>query len=79
MNDQTAGFKELEHTADWELMVWAPDLPGLLEQAAQGMYALAGLTAGSGPRCQRDLKIQAPDPEGLLVNFLAELLYFEDR
>jgi SHS2 domain-containing protein len=77
MNDQTAGFKEIEHTADWELMVWAPDLPGLLEQAAQGMYALAGLTAGAGPHGQRNLEIQAPDPEGLLVNFLAELLYFE--
>jgi SHS2 domain-containing protein len=77
MNDQTAGFKEIEHTADWELMVWAPDLRGLLEKAAQGMYALAGLTAGAGPRCQRNLEIQAPDPEGLLVNFLAELLYFE--
>jgi SHS2 domain-containing protein len=77
MNDQPAGFRELEHTADWELEVWAPDLVGLLEQAAQGMYALAGLTAAPGPRSSHDLELKAPDPEALLVKFLAELLYLE--
>jgi SHS2 domain-containing protein len=75
MKDKPAGFKELDHTADWELQVWAPDLPSLLEQAARGMYALAGLAVNPGPFHQRDLEIQAHDPEGLLVNFLAELLY----
>ena len=45
-----AGYRELEHTADWELEAWADDLPGLLEQAARGMYALSGvrLDGGSG-------------------------------
>jgi SHS2 domain-containing protein len=76
MNDRPAGFIEMDHIADWELKVWAPDLPGLLEQAARGMYALAGLTPGPGSRCRRDLEIQSHDPEGLLVNFLGELLYF---
>ena len=75
--DQPAGFKELEHTADWELLVWAPDLPALFVQAAQGMYALAGLSVGPGSRCWRTLDIQAHDPEALLVNFLTEVLYFE--
>ena len=37
------GYREIEHTADWELKVWAPDLRGLLEQAARGMYALSGI------------------------------------
>jgi SHS2 domain-containing protein len=77
MNDQPAGFKELDHTADWELKVWAPDLPALLEQAARGMYTLAGLTVGPGPLCRRNLEIQSHDSEGLLVNFLSELLYLE--
>jgi SHS2 domain-containing protein len=75
--DQPAGFKELEHTADWELLVWAPDLPTLFVQAAQGMYALAGLSVGPGSRCWRSLDIQAHDLEALLVNFLTEVLYFE--
>ena len=37
------GFREHAHTADWELEVWAPDLPTLLEQAARGMYAISGV------------------------------------
>lgn len=77
MNDQPAGFKEVDHTADWELKVWAPDLPSLLEQAARGMYTLAGLAVGQGQLCRRELEIQAQDMEGMLVNFLSELLYFE--
>lgn len=75
--DKLSGFEEIDHTADWEIQVWGPDLPALLEQAARGMYWLAGLRAGSGPRCKRGLEICASDPEGLLVNFLAELLYLE--
>jgi SHS2 domain-containing protein len=77
MGDQPAGFKELEHTADWELLVWAPDLPTLFVQAAVGMYALAGMSVGPGPHGWRSLDIQAHDLEALLVNFLTELLYFE--
>lgn len=75
--NKLSGFEEIDHTADWEIQVWGPDLPALLEQAARGMYSLAGLSAGSGPRCTRGLQIRSSDPEGLLVNFLAELLYLE--
>ncbi|NOY99161.1 MAG: archease [Chloroflexi bacterium] len=69
-------FEELPHTADWALRVWADDLPGLLAEAARGMYALADARQAEGPRVTRRLEIQAPDAEGLLVDFLGELLYF---
>ena len=75
--DKLSGFEEIDHTADWEIQVWGPDLPALLEQAARGMYTLVGLTTGPGPNCKRGLEIRSSDPEGLLVNFLAELLYLE--
>lgn len=75
----TAGFHEVEHTADWELEVWAPDLSGLLEQAALGMYALAGIRTISEGRRDITLSINAHDEEGLLVNFLSELLYLEEE
>jgi SHS2 domain-containing protein len=71
----TAGFKEHEHTADWELQVWAKNLPGLLEQAARGMYALSGARLQASPRIQRRLELSSQDAEGLLVAFLQELLY----
>jgi SHS2 domain-containing protein len=72
----TGGFREIEHTADWELQIWAPDLPGLLEQAALGMNALTGLRLQPTPRQNRKFKLEASDPERLLVSFLSELLWF---
>ena len=70
-----AGYREFAHTADWELQVWAPDLPALLEQAARGMYALSGLHLQSGLRTSRRFKLHALDAESLLVRFLTELLW----
>ena len=79
MQATSAGYREIEHTADWELEVWAPDLPGLLEQAARGMYALAGIATWAGHAREHTLKINAFDIEGLLVNFLSELLFLEEE
>jgi SHS2 domain-containing protein len=72
------GYREIEHTADWELEVWAPDLPALLEQAARGMADLAGLRLRDGPRLERSLHVQGSDDESLLVAFLSELLYYTE-
>jgi SHS2 domain-containing protein len=80
MNAQSsAGFQEQPHTADWALNVWAPDLIGLLQQAARGMYALMHARLQSVPRETYRFEIAAPDRETLLITFLAELLYFTQR
>ncbi len=73
------GFRENEHTADWELEVWAPDFPGLLEQSARGMYALSGMQLQTGPRQSRTICLQGEDKESLLVRFLTELLWLEQE
>lgn len=70
-----AGFRELAHTADWELEAWAEDLSGLLEQAARGMLHLAGARLQDSPRQALNLHLAAADPESLLVIFLGELLF----
>lgn len=70
-----SGYREVAHTADWELEVWAPTLAELLRQAAYGMYALSGTQLADQPRIQRQVDVEAGDPEGLLVTFLSELLY----
>lgn len=81
----TPGYREIQHTADWELEVWAPDLPALFEQAAGGMYALSGTQLAdlspSRPdsRQTRQIELQAYDAEGLLVKFLGELLYLGEH
>jgi SHS2 domain-containing protein len=73
--DDLAGYQEIAHTADWELQVWAPDLPALLEQAARGMYHLQGLALKSGPRREHSFTLTYQDIESLIVEFLGELLY----
>jgi len=74
-----AGFREIAHTADWELHVWAPDLPALLEQAARGMYALAGAKLHPAPRRTLGFTLRAADAETLLVKFLSELLFLGEE
>jgi SHS2 domain-containing protein len=73
------GFREHAHTADWELEVWAPDLPSLLEQAARGMYALSGTRLQEGLHQSRTIALLATDAESLLVRFLTELLWIEQE
>ncbi len=79
MGQLSAGFREIEHTADWQLEAWAPELAGLLEQAARGMYKLAGIRLKSEPLTIRSFEIDAGDAETLLVRFLSELLYIQEQ
>jgi SHS2 domain-containing protein len=58
--------------------VWAPDLSTLFEQAALGMYSLAGAILQTEPRISRSIELQIVDEESLLVDFLSELLYFSE-
>ncbi len=69
-----AGFSEREHTADWELEVWAPDFLGLLAQAALGMYSISGIRLKEELRQEREILLTALDRESMLVRFLAELM-----
>jgi SHS2 domain-containing protein len=78
MNKQT-GFQEIEHTADWEIKVWAPDLQSLLKSAAKGMYQLSNTVLAEGPRVVRDFEICFDDQESLLVDFLSELLFLGEQ
>lgn len=74
MNDST--FEEIEHTADWALQVSGADFSALLHNAAQGMLELMRAEAGPGPGVKKVIRLQAHDPESLLVAWLEELLFF---
>lgn len=76
MDRNLSGFREISHTADWALEVWAPDLSRLLVQAALGMYSLMEIQLDSQIQFKKMFKIQAEDAESLLVTFLSELLFF---
>jgi len=78
MAEENFGFIEIEHTADWALKVWAPDLPGLFRLAAEGMYSLTETTLEVLPRVERTIELSGIDAESLLVSFLSELLYLSE-
>ena len=73
------GFKEIPHTADWSIRVWADDLAGLLAESARGMNWLAGAELAEGPREKRTFEAKEQDGESLLVAFLTELVYYAEQ
>jgi len=73
------GHRELEHTADRELEVWAPNMAALLAEAALGMYGLMGIELCDHPRHRRRLELErGDDREAIIVDFLGELLYLQE-
>jgi SHS2 domain-containing protein len=72
------GFREIAHTADWELEVWAPDLSTLLEQAAHGMYHLCEAKLSNQTRISRKIELSFQEPEILLIDFLTELIFLTE-
>lgn len=68
------GWHEIEHTADWAIVVDAPNRVALFLEAARAMYALAGCELGEGD-VRETIEVDGPDDEALLVGFLGELLF----
>ena len=75
----SAGYEELDHTADWALRVWAETLPDLLRTAARGMYALSGVQLGDRRVETVTVLFSLADHEMLLVDFLSELVFLGER
>jgi SHS2 domain-containing protein len=68
-------FEEIEHTADWALIVRGPSLNSLFEHAAQGMFSLLAPRFDDEAGRERSLELDEIDLETLLVSWLEELLY----
>ena len=68
-----AGYEAIEHTADLAIRVWAPDLRGLIEQAARGMLDLMldDPPAASG---YSEVVASGADAEEIVVDSLREVL-----
>ncbi len=71
-------FEEIEHTADVAFRAYGRDLAELFANAARGMFALEGGTAVPA-RSERRVEVEGVDRESLLVNWLNELLYLQER
>ena len=70
------GFSPVEHTADIGLRLWGKAAEDLFCSAFKGLLYLADRGEGiSSDTETRHIKIDSPDMESLLVDFLNELLY----
>ena len=79
VKENQTGFREIAHTADWELQVWGVDMPSLMENAAEGMYTLSGTRFVSGSPVSRTFEVPFLDRESTLVDFLSELLFLSEQ
>jgi SHS2 domain-containing protein len=76
---QGEAVREIEHTADYALLIRGKDLGTLLKNAAMGLYSLVGSTGKASsrrPPIEKQLTLDAQDAEGLLVDWLSELAYW---
>ncbi len=75
-----SGYRELPHTADLALEVWGQDLPELFAHAAEGLVNLAlSVEPGAPVSARRQVDLNAPDWEALLVDWLNEILALQDE
>jgi len=71
-------FEELEHTADLALKVHGHSLEEIFANAARGMFSLMADLDDLAPSVSREVHLEAPDRESLLVDWLNELLYLHE-
>lgn len=72
----TRGHRQVDHTADLALDLWAPTEAELLEEAGLAMVAILteGAVLASNGAC--DIRIDAVDREDRLVQWMNEVLYW---
>ena len=73
------GFELFDHTADVGIRVFSPDLNGLVEPAARGLYAVIGNLAPTGLPQPFSFNLVGDDPALLLRDYLTELLVLFER
>jgi SHS2 domain-containing protein len=74
----TRPYEFFEHTADAGIIAYGRDLAELYANAGAGMFALMVELDGVEEREERVIEVEARDREGLMVNWLGELLYHLD-
>ena len=72
-------FEEIEHTADIAIRVWGRDLAELFANAAYGMACQLADSDEIPRMVEQAIELEAYDAETLLVAWLGELLYLNER
>ena len=78
MTKSEMGFREVAHTADWEIEVWASTLEELFIQSAKGMIAMMKIILEEGSSISMKIQLAGDEKEILLIGFLSEILCIID-
>jgi SHS2 domain-containing protein len=79
--DPGGGFELLEHTADVGIRARGATLEAAFEHATEGLAEVLGARrpgGASGPGETVAVEVSAPDPGGLLVDWLNEVLWLRE-
>ncbi len=71
-------FEIIDHTADYGIVAYGGDLKQLFANAARALFSLVTDIRSIRGTLQRNLRIVSEDEEGLLVEWLNELIYLLD-
>ena len=71
-------FKILDHPSDVGIIAFGKDPKEIFENAAFGMFSLMADLDRVESKENFKIKIEGDDPESLLVNWLNELIFYED-
>jgi SHS2 domain-containing protein len=70
-------FEEISHTADVKIRARAPTLEALFSETFKAlMQVMYGATRSGGIR--REIRIESPDNESLLADFLSDVLFLSE-
>lgn len=75
MNNDKRRFEIIDHTADIAIKAYGATMKELFENAALGMFNIIADLEGIKSSAEIYLKVEAPDAEELLVDWLEDLLY----
>jgi protein archease len=71
-------FETIDHTADIGIIVYGADVKELFSNAALGLFSLITGPESVEDRLQCNLKVNGDGADGLLVEWLNELIYLFD-
>ena len=72
------GFRIIDHTADVGIIAYGADISQAFANAARALFSLMVELDTVAEAMHRDVKLEAPDEESLLVAWLNELIYLFD-
>jgi len=72
------GFEIIDHTADVGIVAYGADMSQAFANAARALFSLITELDDVTEVVYQDVELTAPDEEGLLVEWLNELIYLFD-